>query len=317
VSGRTYDCDPVWPRIQEFLPEECRLTADNMPDEEYVAMSGRFSVHIDHYVPDEAKTVLVVLHGVGGNGRLLSFVAAPLAKRGYEVVCPDLPMYGLTEYAGTVTYDDWAKVAAGVAERYRRNGLPLYVFGLSAGGLLAYETACRTEGVNGLMATCLLDQRIPEVTRNTSNNILTAVLGKQLLGLMNRRLGSLKLPMKSVCNMKAIVNNEEIAEILMADRLSSGASVSLEFLHGMLNPVLTTEPEDFAGCPVMLAQPEMDRWTEERLSRLFLNRMDKRRVHTEVVRLPGAGHFPIEETGLDALVNVCDRFMSEQEGENR
>ncbi|MBO5620452.1 MAG: hypothetical protein J5959_02340 [Butyrivibrio sp.] len=50
---------------------------------------------------------MVLFHGVGGNGRLLEFIALPLWRSGYEVICPDLPLYGLTAYKGKVSYPDW------------------------------------------------------------------------------------------------------------------------------------------------------------------------------------------------------------------
>jgi len=264
-------------------------------------------VHVDHYRPDQPLAQVLLIHGIGGNGRLLSFIAVPLQRLGYEVICPDLPLYGLTTYEHmTVSYKDWETAAEQVAGYYRTEGLPLFLFGLSAGGLLAYETTCRVQGVVGLIATCLLDQRIPEVTKATANNSVTAIAGKPFLKAAHKLMGNLKLPMKSVCNMDAIVNDRAVWDILVHDRLASGASVTLEFLYGMLNPELTIEPEAFDRCPVLLAQPEEDRWTEEKLSRLFF---DKLPAGKERVLLPGAGHFPIEEEGLLALERACDAFM--------
>ena len=56
--------------------------------------------------------------------------------------------------------------------------------------------------------------------------------------------------------MKAIVNNEDLAELLMSDPISSGTKVTLEFLYGMLNPSIEIEANDYQKCPVLkLLQP--------------------------------------------------------------
>ena len=54
--------------------------------------------------------------------------------------------------------------------------------------------------------------------------------------------GLYKVPVKWVGNMKAIVNHEELAEVLMRDRRSSGAKVPVAFLHTLLNPHIHPEP---------------------------------------------------------------------------
>ena len=304
---RKYINERRWRKIQSFLPKQNRITKANAPAEESLRL-GTTLLHIDHYIPSSPKGTVVIFHGVGGNGRMLEFIAVPLWRAGYEVVCPDLPLYGLTEYKGKVTYSDWIDCGTKVCRYYGKQGLPLFVFGLSAGGMLAYQLACRLEKVDGLMATCLLDQRDPAVTINTASNRLTAAVGKPFLRITHGLLGSVKIPMKAVCNMQAIVNDERVARLLMSDPLSSGAKVTLEFIHGMLNPDISPAAKDFRKCPALLAHPEKDNWTDVSLSRLFFDDLP---VRKELVMLPGAGHFPIEPQGLSVLENECLRFMDE------
>lgn len=303
----TYRNNQIWQRVQNFLPQENRLTDKDMPIQEWIEMDG-ISIHVDHYVPQKVKEIIVVLHGVGGNGRLLSFIAMPLCRQRYEVVCPDLPMYGHTVVNKTITYEDWVKTGAAIAEEYRQEGAPFFLFGLSAGGMLAYQTACRLKNVTGIMVTCLLDQRIAEVTRKTASNQFMAIAGKPFLKIFHKVLGKLKLPMKMVCNMKAIVNHEELASLLMKDPLSSGAKVTLEFLYGLLNPKIEIEAQSFCKCPILLVHPQKDYWTDISLSRLFF---DKIRCKKQIRILEEAGHFPIEKKGLKQLEEFCIAFMSE------
>lgn len=307
-SKATYSKDTIWREIQEFLPEENRLDDKNSPKEEWVQFDD-IDVHVDHYVQENAKATLIVLHGVGGNGRLLSFIAMPLWRQGYEVVCPDLPMYGHTVVNRTVSYEDWVNCSVLIAEKYRRKGVPLFLFGLSAGGMLAYQTACKIDDVAGVMVTCILDQRIHAVTKGTASSKMMAVLGKPFLKLTYRMLGKIKLPMKAVCNMKAIVNNKTLAGLLMRDPLSSGAKVTLKFLYGLLNPKIEIEAWDYYKCPILLVHPQKDYWTDISLSWLFFDEIPGKK---EMQILEDAGHFPIESKGLRQLEAYCVAFMEEQ-----
>ena len=49
-------------------------------------------MHIDHYVPTNSKKdkKLILLHGGGGNGRIMSPVAVCFRNLGYECIAPDL-----------------------------------------------------------------------------------------------------------------------------------------------------------------------------------------------------------------------------------
>ena len=265
-----YGKDGYWKKVQEYLPEENRLTEACLPDEYFVGI-GRFGIHIDHYRVKEPKARIILFHGVGGNGRLLSFIAVPLMKQGYEVICPDLPLYGMTEYYGTVVYQDWVDCAAEIVMYYQTREIsPTFLFGLSAGGILAYQTASGLPGIQGVIATCLLDQRNPAVRKSTAGSRWMADHGLRAITKASARLGFVKVPMKWVGNMKAIVNHEELAEVLMKDRRASGARVPVAFLHTLLNPDIHPEPERFRRCPVLLVHPENDRWTDTSLSRLFL-----------------------------------------------
>jgi Tripartite tricarboxylate transporter family receptor len=52
---------------------------------------GQFSIHLDCWRRPQARASLVLVHGGGGNGRLLAPYGVMAAGAGYEVVAPDLP----------------------------------------------------------------------------------------------------------------------------------------------------------------------------------------------------------------------------------
>lgn len=302
-----YTQDKNWKAVQPYLPRENRLTEENLPEEYFETLENGFEIHVDHYIPERATARIILFHGVGGNGRLLSCIAIPLVKNGYEVLCPDLPLYGYSRYRGTVTYAHWVYCAVEFAKRVQKDGLPLFLFGLSAGGMLAYQAACELEHVSGLMASCILDQRIAEVTRETAANPFVGTAGLKLVHWLHRPLGPVRLPMKLVANMKKIANDPGLADLLMRDRRSSGARVPLAFLHSMLQPDIRVEPERFTSCPFLLVHPEKDLWTDVRLSRLFFDRLACEKT---ICMLPGAGHFPVEQKGLATLAQASVSFIS-------
>lgn len=295
----------VWEAIQQRLPPPYQSDHTTMPEEIYISLSNGNRIHLDVYLPQNAKATIILLHGVGGNGRLLSFLAIPLYKCGYEVICPDLPLYGCSEYSGTVTYPTWVKDASEMTGYYVRRGRPTFLFGLSAGGMLAYQVACKNPAVRGVLATCILDQRVREITEKTSSHPYLVKLALPAVSYMRKWLPDLKIPMKWVANMKAIVNHNNLARLLMADKKSAGASISLAFLYTMLHPELDIEPAEFFT-PFILLHPEQDRWTDVSLSRVFYDKLGSEK---ELHMLKGAGHFPIEEEGLHLLVRNSISFI--------
>ncbi len=301
-----YNDQPVWKEIQPYLPEQNRLTQDTLPNELFIEHDG-FSLHIDHYTCQTPAGVVILLHGVGGNGRLLSFLALPLARAGYEVICPDLPLYGNTKAKGTVTYNDWITCAAYTAQRFRREGLPLFLFGLSAGGMLAYQVAADLPAVSGIVASCLLDQRDRYVLGEIASSKLLIAVSRPFLPLASKLIPRLQLPMKLLCDMKNIANDRSLVQTLLRDRRSSGARVPISFVYSMLNMPMPVEPEQFTACPMLLVHPGDDRWTAPQASRVFFDRLacDK-----EFVLINGGGHFPVEPEPLQELAACCVTFLN-------
>ncbi len=74
-----YQSDATWKQVQAFLPKKNRLSDETMPDEYHLPLLD-MQVHIDHYRVDAPKATVLLLHGVGGNGRLLSFIAVRLRE---------------------------------------------------------------------------------------------------------------------------------------------------------------------------------------------------------------------------------------------
>jgi pimeloyl-ACP methyl ester carboxylesterase len=125
-------------------------------------------------------------------------------------------------------------------------------------------------------------------------------------------LGAMRIPMSLASKMSALVNDKAALDACLRDRTSAGNWVPLKFLssYAAYKPVM--EPEAFDVCPILLTQPAQDRWTPLHLSEPFLSRV--KRVPVQVVMLDNAGHYPIEQPGLqqmhDAIVDFVNRSCS-------
>lgn len=303
----SYEGLQKWKEIMWRLPKHNQLDAECMPEEVIWDWDGN-KIHVDYYKNSKSKMKLIVLHGVGGNGRLLSFIGAPIYKQGVEVIIPDLPGYGVSYIPkGRVSYPMWVKLVNDLIDyELKKDDRPIVLFGLSAGGMLAYQAACKNKKVAGLIFTNLLDQRIPEVREHSAIHPLVGRYGIPMLKVFAKAFPKLKVPMRLVANMGDIVNDKDYLKVLVSDKRSSGAAVSIEFITTLAEASPEIEPEDFDLCPVLLVHPAEDRWTPVEISRMSF---DKLKCQKELVMLENAGHYPIEDPGLTQLEDSIMEFL--------
>ena len=300
-----YTNDETWQKLQMFLPDRNRISISCAPSEMFSTFD-RTNIHLDIYNEHSNNGVtLVLFHGVGGNGRLLSFIAAPLAKRGYKVVCPDLPGYGYTEYEGIPSYKTWIETGVHIVRQELQRSKKIFVLGLSAGGMLTYNIACLAHGVSGIIVTTLLDNRLKPVRNYSAKNKLQGRITLPLLRFIPKQMRRLKIPVKTITNMKAIVNNDRVLSLLLQDKRGAGSSVHLGLLCSMMESIPAVEPEAFE-IPLLLCHPEKDCWTPEWISRLFFDRI---RSPKQLCTLKNAGHFPIEQPGITQLEESVVSFI--------
>jgi alpha-beta hydrolase superfamily lysophospholipase len=313
VSTEYYRDQPAWRELQRHLPAEFRLSDTEAPEERFWSWRGH-EVHVERFPVTDATAKVVLHHGVGTNGRQLTLLLGRrLAAAGIQTVALDNLGYGLTRMApGSVpTYADWVDLVADfVIEERRADPRPTFLFGLSAGGMLAYHVAARLPvgSLDGIIGMCFLDQRDQVVRDLTASAKVVSRVGGALGRLVaGGPLGGLRLPMRLVSKMTALANDPAALKVLLRDRTSAGNSVSVRFLDSYLHHEPAVEPEEFDRCPVLLTQPARDRWTPLELSEPFLDRLT--RVPTGTVLLDEAGHYPLEQPGLDQLGTAVTTFV--------
>ncbi len=303
----TYREHTHWHHYQPFFPEGARVTEQNAPREEWWSWQG-CEVHLDRYVCPDARLKVLLLHGAGAHGRLMGPFGVILRDQGYAAVAPDLPGYGLTQTsAEEVDYERWIeKVCALLDAELERDGLPIVLFGVSLGGMLAYQIACHRPQIRGLIATTLADPSDPNTRDQLARGVLLARLGSVFLPRLRPVLDPVRLPIRWLSKMNAISNQPEMVALLLADKRAAGSHVPLRLMRTLMGSSPPISPEDFDACPVLLVHPEQDRMTPLALSDAFLERIGaptRRRI------LEGAGHMPLEEPGISQLRREALGFL--------
>ena len=315
-STMTYNNQEAWKKVQAFLPEEYHYTDEYKPTEEIWEWNGN-KVHLDTFRNPDAPAKVICFHGVGTNGRQISMIiGGPLAKDGFETICIDMPTYGMTEVNPdmTVTYADWVQCGSDYIDmELAKDDRPIILYGLSAGGMETYHVAAKNQSdkILGIIGMTFLDQRESQVRIETARDEASGKLGKTVVGL-RCKIGqkNSKMKMSEASKMTALVNDPDCLEVMMNDTTSAGNSATLAFLYSYMTYAPDIEPEDFTLCPILLTQPEEDRWTPEHLSDLFLERVKE--VDVTKTSLKNGSHYPIEPDALTDLHNNCLDFINEQ-----
>ena len=241
---------------------------------------------------------------------MMTILGAPLAKRGYETIAIDMPGYGLTQVGKdhVITYDDWIQAGSDLIDaELSRDDRPIFLYGLSAGGMLTYNVAARNKKVKGIVGMTFLDNRSQSVRDTTSRNLLISRVGTPLMSMFaNTPFKVMRMPMSLASKMNTLVNNEEALRVFLRDKTSAGNAVTVAFLNSYIKHVPETQAGDFDVCPILLTQPAQDRWTPLSLSEPFLSQIHK--VPVKTVMLKNAGHYPLEEPGLSVMVDSIDMF---------
>ncbi len=302
-----------WKEIQHFLPQKFQLTNATLPKEEWWNWKGN-QIHLDTYRNPNAKAKIILFHGVGTNGRqMTTIIGKPLADDGFEVIALDMPLYGesLVNQAMTITFSDWIECGNDyVNHELSRDNRPIFLYGLSAGGMETYFIAAKNQKIKGIIGMTFLDQREKTVRMTTTRNWFWGTFGTALASL-SCHIGLSKMTIKmSVCSkMNALCNNEKALNAMLNDKTSAGNKVNMKFLTDYMTYRPNVEPEDFDVCPILLTQPENDRWTPEFLSDIVLDKIKK--VPVKKVTLRNGSHYPIEAEALEDLHNHILEFIKE------
>ncbi|MDZ4727911.1 MAG: alpha/beta hydrolase [Leptospira sp.] len=307
--GESYVKNNYWYRYQHFYPEDLRFTSNNLPKEEYWEILGH-KIHLDRYksILPNSQCKMILLHGGGGNGRVLGNLAIGLQKLNCEIIAPDLLGFGLSipNSDKPTLYEDWVNVISELIDKERVQNTKIYLFGLSMGGMLAYHIAAYNGKVDGVIATTLIDPRKSEVRDAIASNLFLSRFGIPMNQLFSFFTSSLNFPIKWFTKMELITNDPSFSYVFANDPYAGGSKVSLGFLNSYMYYKPKIEVEDFTICPILLAHPGSDPWTPVSLSETFFNKI---RTPKRMLILDGAGHLPYEEPGKTQLFESIQLFL--------
>lgn len=292
-----------WPKFKTILAEEFGITLQTEPTERLVPVRGH-QVRIDEWPAiGPCLGTVILVHGGGGNGRILAPFAEPIAALGWRVLAPDLPGFGLTRPSSDFDWDyaEWPRVIAAIADE--QTG-PVVLMGASLGGLTAVFAAQHSSKVIGVIATTLIDM-------SSNVNFIAAArspfLGRMsLLGMAAAPsiVDRIKLPLRLAAPLRAMSANKRMAEYFATDPLIGTSWKPIRFfrtLHDYVPPSLKLD------CRLLLAHPGADDWTPTSLSLSTFARVEADKA---LVELTNGSHLPLEQPAYGELNEQVTRFLT-------
>ncbi|AKC20643.1 hypothetical protein IY39_12120 [Flavobacterium psychrophilum] len=305
-----YTQTEYWKKYNDFLPIDLQYNDAKLPIETYWKWKD-YSIHIDKMTADSSPVKVIILHGAGGNGRVIGLFGNYLNELGYEYLAPDLIGYGLTKNPSNrnIEYSEWVNCISDlVDEEYQKDGKPIVLFGLSVGGMLAYQVACKNSKVKGIIVTTLADPRQQQVRDDLSRNKFLSRIGLPIGSFTKPISDHLSLPIKWLCKMDRITNDKDFSKVFSQDKLAGGSKIKLRFLRTYMTYKPVKEPEQFDSCKVLFLQPEKDTWTTLETSKPFFDRIKSEK---KLVILENCGHAPYQENGLTTMKTEIQNFFIE------
>ncbi len=308
---RSYKQFDYWKKFQPFFAKKNQLTKDNLPSEEYISLKG-MRVHLDRYLSTSKEVrpfKVMVVHGGGANGRLMSPIALELQRNGYEVLSPDLPSFGLTSYNHIVSYQDWIDTLCYIIDKeYEKDKVAFVLFGMSLGGMLTYQVACISNHIKGLIVTTLADTTRFEIQQLLAKNDLLAKQGATITKKFSLLFDPMKVPIKNLTSMDKMANNADFVRLLQRDKVGSGSWVYLKWIRTLQSTKAKIPPEKFDKCSLLFLHPEKDALLTFDASKPFYDRLAcKKEMHY----LTNCGHIPLEEPGITEFENYFLTFLNE------
>jgi len=310
LPARYADQD-YWRRYLTALPDGGVLAAAPVVEERWTWRG--LSVHLDRLEPDTTHTTprgtVILVHGGGGNGRLVMAVGPALARDGWRVVAPDLPGYGLTTPADTpATVSQWTALVAELARTLRQETrAPVFLFGLSVGSWVAYNAVAGGAPVDGIAVTMLGDPQDGDVVRAVAGSWwkarLLLPLGRVTAPVSDR----MRVRLAQLVPLEGMSNDTALVRLLRDDPLIGRRPVRLGLLRSFAQMRLAVPPERYAGPPVLIVHPGADRWTPAALTRRSYARLAGRK---RMVELEGGSHLPAEPAAWARMVEELRAFFA-------
>jgi alpha-beta hydrolase superfamily lysophospholipase len=303
----TFRNSPSWDNYRTILAEDFGLLLTREPVESWQTVRGH-QVRVDEWTQDGPRQGSVILvHGGGGNGRILAPFGEPVAAMGWRVLAPDLPGYGLTRpapgYRGE--YAEWPALVADLA---RAQSGPVVLMGLSMGGLTAFLAAQMCRQVSGVVATNLLDLSDREVFLKAARSPWMGRISLVTIRRMPWLFDRAALPLALVTRLRAMSSSRRLQRYFEADPLIGASRKPARFFRTAHQHQITHWS---LHCPLLLVHPGKDEWTPTDLSRRVFERIEAPKRLRE---LSNGSHLPAEQPARDELMGELQQFLEAVRG---
>lgn len=309
MTRPSYDTHEPARALERRIAVAFGIELANRPTEEWQTWRGH-DVHLDRWSPRAPRPLppVLLVHGGGGNGRILAPFADALCSAGALVVAPDLPGYGLTvPRAGwRADYGEWVECVADLAAQlHAERGVAPVLFGLSIGGFVALWAAQRAPHVAGVVATTLVDLRDADTVAAIARFRWLGRVAAFAYASLPRVADALTFRVADVAPLDAMSSDPEVNAILKRDPLIGRRRVSGRFFRTAFDYVPASGDMRLA-CPLLLAHPGADVWTPLALSKAVFDRVPGVK---QLVALSGGAHAPLERPAYDELCAAVIDFL--------
>ncbi|MDB4989256.1 MAG: hypothetical protein JWN04_4434 [Myxococcaceae bacterium] len=300
----SYRHDPSAQAYAALLGARFAIATPPPAQERFQAVCGH-DVHIDEYQPvGPARGTIILVHGGGGHGRLLSPFVAPVLAQGFRVCAPDLPGYGLTRLGKAAHYDHWSAVVAALAEQASSHG-PVFLFGLSVGGVTALRAAQRTNAVRGVMCTTLIDLRNPDSFDLSGHSRRLGRVTRWLFRSLGGLLDWLRVPLYLLAPLAKMSSDRDVTRLLRNDPLIGKRWVSLGLVRSF-HQYAPPRDDYHLPCPLLLVHPGSDLWTPVSMSMPVFDAIPSEK---QLVILSNGAHAPLESPAYGELCAQLKAFL--------
>lgn len=297
-----YRGSPSWTRYRELLYARFGIRVEQEPDESFVCLLGH-EIHLDEWRPEgNERGILILVHGAGGNGRILAPLAVQAAQEGWRVLAPDLPGYGLTRPAAGFNWDysEWPRVVADLADA---QASPVVLLGASVGGLTAVHAARLSEKVRAVAATTLVDMGDPGTFVRAARWPWLGALALAGFSVAPWLTDRIALPLRWTAPLRRMSSDAELQHYFETDALIGSARIPARFfrtLHAVKVGRIGLR------CPLILIHPGADAWTPTAWSLDVLARIEG---ETAFVALDNGSHLPLESPAAAQLQAALFGFL--------
>jgi len=298
-----------WKKYLSFLPKKYHDSYET-PDESYWDW-GNHKIHFDYKKNESNQVSVILIHGAGGNGRILSMFGSYLYKNKINYYSPDNLGYGLTKVSNkNFEYADWVNMISDFTKYImKRDNNPVFLIGMSVGGMIAYQVASKVKTVKGILVTTLADPRDEETMIAMSKNKFLVKYGLPFAKRFRIIVDNIRLPIKWLSKINLMSRNPEFSKLFIKDKYAGGVNISMRFLRTFSIYQPEIEFTDFNLCPILLIHPEKDKWTPFHLSKKVFDKIPSKK---EYHLLTECGHAPIEEPGIYEMEKHCLNFIKKE-----